>query len=44
MKYHGYGIWFDPCGTFSFPNSEFGKNTVIFGVGNSLKDTPLIIK
>ena len=34
--YSGYGTGFDTCGTFSLTdNSEFGKNVIIFKVGNS---------
>ena len=37
-KHSGYAIRFDAKGTFSFPNSGFGKNVIIFGVdmGSSL--------
>ena len=31
-KYSGYNIWFDGKGTFSFQNSSFGTNAIIFGV------------
>ena len=32
--YYRYGIKFDTHATFSFPNGEFRKNVVIFGVEN----------
>ena len=31
-SYSGYGIGFDCCSVFSFPNFGLGKNTIIFGV------------
>ena len=34
--YFGYGIGFDSCSLFSPPIFYWGKNAIIFGVGNSL--------
>ena len=33
--YSGYGIGFDSCSSLLFPNFDWGKNFVIFGVDNS---------
>ena len=35
-SYSGYGIVFDSCSMFSFPNFDWGKNIAVFGVNNSL--------
>ena len=34
-RYSGYGIGFDKCSQFSWPDDSWCKNVVIFGVGNS---------
>ena len=34
-SFSGYGIWFDSCSLFSFPNFNWCTNFVIFGVDKS---------
>ena len=34
-KYSGYGIRFDGCGTFSFPDGSFGQTLIFFGADMS---------
>ena len=33
--YKDYGIGFDACSQFSFPDGSWGKDVIIFGVDNS---------